>query len=70
MAFPKEKIICPGIKWAYYVKNLHNESDLKDFKRETMTMQEVLSKVFGKHLGQKELIPLIFISLHEWDVLD
>lgn len=69
-AFPKKKIICPRIKWAYYAKNLHNESDLKDFKREAMTMQEVLSKVLGKQQGQKELIPLISSSLHEWDVLD
>lgn len=44
MAFPKEKIICPAIKWAYFAKKLHNESDLKDSKRETMTIQEVLSK--------------------------
>lgn len=70
MAFPKEKIIYPQIKWAFNVKNLHNGSGLKDFKREVKTMQEVLSKDFGKQLGQKELVPLIFISLHEWDLLD
>lgn len=47
------------------LKKFHNESDLKNFEKETITIKKVLSKVFGKQLGQKELISLIFISLHE-----
>lgn len=60
MAFSKEKSIYPGIKWAYNVIVLHNKSDLREFRRETMTVREVLSNVLGKQLGQKECIPLIF----------
>lgn len=62
-AFSKEKSIYPGIKWAYNVIGFHNKSGLKEFRRETMTMHEVLSNVRGKQLGQKECIPLIFYFL-------
>lgn len=63
LALSKQKRICPGIKWAPNANDLHNKGDLKEFRRETMTMHEVLSNVLGKQLGQKECIHLIFISL-------
>lgn len=53
MAFPKEKIIYPQIKWAFNVKNLHNESDLKDFKREVRTCRKSFQKSLESNWDRK-----------------